>query len=333
MPDPKENSDEQLPQQVKDYKHDDPNLDPVAQIGAQKYEHMETVIGDKRQVDTPKSSTAVEAQCDSRDVRDSARSVQHYTPLPTGLHSVAAVTTLFIDGKAVEMPDANIFSRGHTLEGHSFTEFVVAYKLVPLPASEVHWENFLITAEEADVSKFLHVESNNLWRSEDLPLCSLGLSMVDLHSTIRNTTGPKFADNKENEGFDNVNSNNSGDMAVSENKKPESSKENKTDGDTRTLVDAESTSNPNDNTQTRWASKQETISFPSGTPSNSSPKSHIEYLAWRHLEHILSVCAIPLSIPSLKTPDKRRRSPADNTSVALTCGDMSGHRISTSASL
>lgn len=333
MPDPKENSDEQPPQQVKDYIHNDPRLDPVAQTGAQRHEHMETVIGDKQQVDRPKSSTAAEAQCDSRDVRDGASSVQHYTPLPTGLHSVAAVTTLFIDGKAVEMPDASIFSRGHALEGHSLTEFVVAYKLVPLPASEIHWENFLITAEEADVIEFLHVESNNLWGSENnFPLCSLGLSMVDLHDTMRNTTGRKLAGNKENEDFDGVESNSSGNMAVPGNKKPETSRENKREGDTRASVDAESTSNPNDNTQTRWNSKQEAISFPSGPPSNSSPKSHIEYLAWRHLEHILSVCAIPLSIPSLKTPDKRRRSPADNTSVALTCGDMSGHRISTSAS-
>jgi hypothetical protein len=44
---------------------------------------------------------------------------------------------------------------------------------------------------------------------------------------------------------------------------------------------------------------------------------HLEFMIRRNLEHILSVCSIPI-------PDK---------GIALTCGDMSGHRLVTSATL
>lgn len=50
----------------------------------------------------------------------------------------------------------------------------------------------------------------------------------------------------------------------------------------------------------------------------------IQYLAARHLEHILSACAIPFPTPENPHPGPE--------SVALTCGDISGHRICTSAS-
>lgn len=62
---------------------------------------------------------------------------------------------------------------------------------------------------------------------------------------------------------------------------------------------------------------------PSGIPENSSPANHIEYIAHRNLEHILSVCSIPLEPvgPNRAVP------------VALTCGDMSFHRITASSSL
>ncbi|EHK17637.1 uncharacterized protein TRIVIDRAFT_205377 [Trichoderma virens Gv29-8] len=44
----------------------------------------------------------------------------------------------------------------------------------------------------------------------------------------------------------------------------------------------------------------------------------------RNLEHILSVCCIPIACDA--------NAVSDNLSIALTCGDLSGHRISTSAS-
>lgn len=81
----------------------------------------------------------------------------------------------------------------------------------------------------------------------------------------------------------------------------------------------------------------------------TSPVDSIEYLTWRHTEHILSVCTIPLSVPSL--PHEVEEPKSDITCgtntwstpkceelvleapLALTCGDMSGHRVCTSASL
>lgn len=63
---------------------------------------------------------------------------------------------------------------------------------------------------------------------------------------------------------------------------------------------------------------------------------HIEFLTRRHLEHILSVCAIPVqqSLPKLAEvgtagPEPRR----GVVPIALTCGDMSDHVIYTSSSL
>lgn len=77
-------------------------------------------------------------------------------------------------------------------------------------------------------------------------------------------------------------------------------------------------------------------STPRSTPSQSTPPSnHIEFVTRRNLEHILSVCAIPLITPILKseqTLEDTYPQPNDALSVALTCGDVSGHRICTSAS-
>lgn len=71
-----------------------------------------------------------------------------------------------------------------------------------------------------------------------------------------------------------------------------------------------------------------TFKMPSDIPTESSnPLNHLDYFAWRHLEHILSVCAIPVSLPG--KPHAKESAPP----IALTCGDMCGHRINTSASL
>lgn len=68
---------------------------------------------------------------------------------------------------------------------------------------------------------------------------------------------------------------------------------------------------------------------PSGTPERSSPEYHIEYLVRRNLEHILSVCSIPLRRPKLESDSFVHDS---RVPVALTCGDMSFHRITASSS-
>ncbi len=85
---------------------------------------------------------------------------------------------------------------------------------------------------------------------------------------------------------------------------------------------------------------------PSGVPSNDSPPTdHIEFVVRRHLEHVLSVCCIPLTykplgrrdphpIKPLCQKDARPTEPhEDECPIAITCGDILGHRIYTSASL
>lgn len=57
---------------------------------------------------------------------------------------------------------------------------------------------------------------------------------------------------------------------------------------------------------------------------------HINFITGRNLEHILSVCSIPILKASHSADGKDEM---DTTSIALTCGDMSGHRVATTASL
>lgn len=53
-----------------------------------------------------------------------------------------------------------------------------------------------------------------------------------------------------------------------------------------------------------------------------SPDAYVDFIVRRNLEHILSVCSIPVTLEGDTKP-----------MVALTCGDMSGHRLTAKASL
>lgn len=76
------------------------------------------------------------------------------------------------------------------------------------------------------------------------------------------------------------------------------------------------------------------FSMPTGTPGAANPKDHLEYFTRRHLEHLLSVCSMPLSTPKLITDVDSDDGPEEpSLAVTLTCGDISGHRVNTSASL
>ncbi|KAJ5917237.1 hypothetical protein N7466_010791 [Penicillium verhagenii] len=64
------------------------------------------------------------------------------------------------------------------------------------------------------------------------------------------------------------------------------------------------------------------------------PKNHFlfdrEFFIGRNVEHILSVCMIPTTDRSEAGEDGATM---ENDTIALTCGDMSGHRVCVSASL
>ncbi|KAK2005866.1 hypothetical protein LZ32DRAFT_596489 [Colletotrichum eremochloae] len=52
---------------------------------------------------------------------------------------------------------------------------------------------------------------------------------------------------------------------------------------------------------------------------------HLNFILWRNLEHILSVCSIPVITSNNASADQHRP-------IALTCGDLAGHRVVTKAS-
>ncbi|KAF7531823.1 hypothetical protein G7054_g8512 [Neopestalotiopsis clavispora] len=76
-----------------------------------------------------------------------------------------------------------------------------------------------------------------------------------------------------------------------------------------------------------WSASR--LEDPSGEISSMSPLNHLVYFTGRNLEHILSVCAIPIHSDDegLKGLENLGVQP-----VALTCGDMAFHRVNTGAS-
>lgn len=268
------------------------------------------------------------------------RTVQlHDTWSASKARSVACVMALYCRGKAVQMhpgstelSDMQIGAKGSDSD---VLEIVVAYRLVVLPDTKVHWKNFLVTAEQADVSRILRDETVRLWgEGEDActPLCELGLSLIDPEKTTKKPSEPEDAESSNVGG--------GGGAATGD-----ASKTADVSTDTASAPAAPGLEESQDgidgpgHAQTPSAEAdpdpKPAFGLPRGLPGTSSPKYHIEYMAWRHLEHILSVCAIPL-VPCTLFNDDGDSNPGgsgDGDIIALTCGDMAGHRICTSASL
>lgn len=254
-------------------------------------------------------------------------------------HSVASVMALYHDGVAVRIApehenyDVNIESRG---TGANVHELVMAYKLVVLPDAKVHWRNFLITAEQSDVSKILREETERLWGDcldSDMPLCKLGLSMIVGDDSTQATADPRDIGKGKPDGHDTVSTDVQQVRVVFDETTETFTSKNTTEADP---LGSQKSLGPSDPADSKGESRlTRSLGTPKGLPGKSSPRDQIEYMSWRHLEHILSVCAVPLMTftlfedeisPNLGNPD-------DEPIVALTCGDMSGHRICTSASL
>lgn len=79
------------------------------------------------------------------------------------------------------------------------------------------------------------------------------------------------------------------------------------------------------------------LAFSVSPSSSSSP--FMDFLIRRNLEHVLSVCCIPVSEEPMWDFDEKGNKivdPAvmeDERAIAITCGDISGHHMLTSASL
>lgn len=233
-------------------------------------------------------------------------------------HAVASVTTTFVNGKAIRFNSQDLraskFLKRHKLggceSGANRVEIVVARKLILLPNRSIDWRNFIIPAVDSDINHWLMEETRKFWAgNESLHSCFTRLPMTMSRDV---NTGVARGNDVAEGTVENIASLESGQHVLNAKAEVPSKR-----------TDSRSSSMP--------AGK-------SGSGSDWNPTKHFEYFAWRHLEHVLSVCAIPLWAPTLievgdsgvTLPD---RGTSISTKVALTCGDISGHRINTSASL
>jgi hypothetical protein len=220
--------------------------------------------------------------------------------------SVAAVVALFVNGSGVQHgfdKSSLTYKIGSaTDDGPGTLEFTMAYKLIVIHEhNKMGWEDFLFDAQSINVNRILWLETEKLWghsHQTSTSLLDLGLSKVYLRHM-------------------------------------HAAKEQPCKGNARR------TSDPNEPGARPTSDAREPKETTSSGPSNDKADSArdpltefarpTEYLVWRHLEFILSVCAIPIE-PRLWT-GAEISSAARDPPIALTCGDMSGHRVCTSATL
>lgn len=273
-------------------------------------------------------------------------------------HAVASIMTLYVNGVAEKMEKRArpiIRNIGHAGSSSSVLEITVAYKMIVIPKDKVHWRNFLTPAETSDVSAMLATETRQVWGHSSTDeckcsksLCDLGLSVVALEEREVKQGASGRGQTAQNPGIAKDGAQRSmaapKDTTTMTTPQAEASK-----GETLTAAEADST---------RQASQIRSETPVTGAAVKMSQKlppiNQIEYLTWRHTEHILSVCTIPLSVPILSLDEASGpNSTAKNVvtsnfdalgtaegeevepevPLALTCGDMSGHRVCNSASL
>lgn len=222
-----------------------------------------------------------------------------------------AVMAVFVNGSARQLGSSDSSGDPWTekLKGHANLEVTAAYKMILVPAAAIDYRNFLIPCHAANVTQFLMEEEQILLHS---------LSKIDL--------GNKHI------GAD-LNSDSLGNQAGAASPANMPSKANSEDaaGESRSSKTVHLT-------QPASSEEARRIARPSGCPrATSSPRSHIDFAVWRNLEHILSVCAIPLTSPPLighlgeTIPGPHVKD--EMVAVALTCGDFAGHRLYNPASL
>lgn len=202
-------------------------------------------------------------------------------------------------------------------------EVVVAFKLIQLPKSQVEWQNFVISAEEADVNGLLKKETSQLWADSTgtgRSLYSLDLSLRNPNDTFKASS---VAGKHDQEAHDYQQDTNPGAL------------QHETQIATSS-ASAEVPIAPSDEFKPRPDSEMASnpaLTGPHEVPVDTPAKFHIDYLSWRTLEHILSVCAVPLVAPRLFVKAQHQKPfDAEKTAIVLTCGDASGHRVCTSAS-
>lgn len=162
--------------------------------------------------------------------------------------------------------------------------------MILAPVSKGHWEDFLIPAAYTNIRELINKEPR-----PNLPLVKLPYS-TKRHGQQAHDEGSETGSSDQRLA---------GEFENNDTKEKDSRRNSVTDEHTM----------PAD---------------PTGIPENSSPASHISFVVHRNIEHILSVCSIPLK-PARMRIDAQVTD--EEIPVALTCGDLSFHRINVSSSL
>ncbi|KAL1849430.1 hypothetical protein Daus18300_013254 [Diaporthe australafricana] len=185
-------------------------------------------------------------------------------------YQAVALIDMFIDGKreCMETWEGQKRILGKLDPGH-VKEIVVAYKLSDHPKEQISWEDLMIPAEHANVSKFIREDLKTLGdEGMSARLLLLGLQLVGVVAEARGS----------HEGA--------------------------------------SLSQPEVDYATARFDAEKASGF-----------DKMEYLTWRHLEHILSVCAVPISQSPIDVLEDIQSDVSIGNDdgiglVALTCGDI-----------
>lgn len=244
----------------------------------------------------------------SNHKRKSTSSHSTHTKKDEPNHGVALVISMTLDGKMIKFSPGqspNVWKQ--TLKARPSTsghrsqklEMVTAYKLVLLEKPLSDWKTFVVPSKAMDPSRFFR-------EAKSVSLFRTSITRISGKDDLAYIFDKRHSETLEGEEI-----------------KGEAGRGNLPEDGVAT-VDIQ----PQNESSPTFDHKP--------TPENTSPTmEHIEFSARRNLEHILGVCAIPVAVHvSGESAEgivwKKLRGVQP---IALSCGDLSGHRICTTSSL
>lgn len=215
-------------------------------------------------------------------------------------YGVAVVTSMAVNGRMMRFcPGECPHTWEEALKATSKLEIVTAYRLVLLTSPTCDWKTFLVPLKEMNVNRFLEeAEAVVLFRT---PITSVSRK----------------------------------DGAHSKNNEQESGSLKRDDSETEVDI-----GNVSQGGMATVESKPQTEPLPavgheSTLGKTSTIMDRIEFTVRRNLQHILDVCAIPVAgrFTGEDSGDSVWEELRDVQAIALSCGDLLGHRICTTSSL
>lgn len=248
-----------------------------------------------------------ESQCSMHETKSNSSHSNRESTEPN--YGVALVVSMAVNGKVIRFsPGQAPHIWKQTLKAKSCTpegrcqklEIVTAYKLVLLASPMSDWRTFVVPLKEMNPSKFLReARAVSSFRTSIIRINGNN-DLTYTYDTQRSDTLKDIVSQEVQAGLVDV-----------------SQEETATVG-----------SKPQ-------AKPSPAVNHGPTSEKTSRTMDHIEFMARRNLEHILGVCAIPVAVnvsgenAEGSVWEKLR----DVQPIALTCGDLSGHRICTSSSL